>query len=130
MTNYVADTHSLLWYFARPQRLGPNAAEAFAQVAARTANLIVPLIVVAELIMALEHKPASANLDYILEQLQNSANVNIIDLSLARVLDLQKLTAISDMHDRFIVAEAIARGAALITIDQAITDSGLVNVVW
>ena len=130
MTNYVADTHSLLWYFARPQRLGLNAAEAFAQVAAGTADLIVPLIVLAEIIIALEHKPASANLDYILEQLQNSPHVNIIDLSLARVFDLQKLTIISDMHDRFIVAEAIAHNAMLITIDRTITDSGLIDVVW
>jgi len=34
------------------------------------------------------------------------------------------------MHDRFIVAEALARGATLITHDQTITASGLVPVMW
>ncbi len=34
------------------------------------------------------------------------------------------------MHDRVIVAEALARGATLITRDEAITASGLVPVVW
>ena len=56
--------------------------------------------------------------------------MSIVDLSLARVLDLRALTDIPDMHDRFIVAEALARGATLITHDQAITASGLVPVMW
>jgi PIN domain nuclease of toxin-antitoxin system len=34
------------------------------------------------------------------------------------------------MHDRLIVAEAIARGLPLITRDQTITASGLVKTVW
>ena len=38
MAEYVADTHSLLWYFARPKLLGPGATAAFAQVAAGEAG--------------------------------------------------------------------------------------------
>jgi PIN domain nuclease of toxin-antitoxin system len=130
MADYLADTHSLLWYFTRPQRLGPDATAAFAEIAAGTANLIVPVIVLAELILIVEHKPISADFDHVLRQLQASSNVSIADLSLARILDLRTLTAIPDMHDRFIVAEALARGATLITHDQTITASGLVPVMW
>lgn len=130
MADYVADTHSLLWYFTRPKRLGLNAAEAFAQVKAGTANLIVPVIVIAELILIVEHQSALANFEHILRVLQSSPNVLIADLSLARALDLRGLTAITDMHDRFIVAEARALKATLITNDQAVTASGLVSVVW
>ena len=130
MSDYVIDTHSLVWYFARPQRLGPNATEALAQVEAGPARLIVPVIVIAELILTLEHKPAIANLNFILQQLQASSNVSLPDLTLVRTLDLRALTAIPDIHDRLIVAEAVARGLPLITNDQLITASGLVNVVW
>jgi PIN domain nuclease of toxin-antitoxin system len=72
VAEYITDTHSLLWYFARPKLLGPGATAAFAEVAAGKANLIVPVV----------------------------------------------------------VAETLARGATLITRDQAITAAGLVPVVW
>ena len=129
MAEYVTDTHSLLWYFARPKLLGPGAAAAFAQVAAGEAGLIVPVIVLAELIFALESKPQSADWDLVMSHLQASPNVTIADWTLARTLDLRHLRAIPEMHDRLIAAEALARGATLITRDQAITASGLVPVV-
>jgi predicted nucleic acid-binding protein len=130
VAEYVTDTHSLLWYFARPKLLGPGAAAAFAQVAAGEAGLIVPVIVLAELIFALESKPLSADWDLVMSHLQASPNVTIADWTLARTLDLRHLRAIPEMHDRLIAAEALARGATLITRDQAITASGLVPVVW
>ena len=130
MSDYVTDTHSLLWYFTRPQRLGPQAAEAFTQVATGSARLVVPVIVIAELISLLEHKPAIGRLDVIMQQIQASPNIDLPDLTLARTLDLRTLTAIPDIHDRFIVAEAIGHGLPLITCDQTITASGLVPVIW
>jgi len=128
--DFVTDTHSLLWYFARPDRLGPKAITAFAQVAAGEASLIVPVIVLAELIFAVENKPIHADFENILRHLQASPNVIIADLTLARTLDLRTLNAVPEMHDRMIVAEAWARGASLITGDQAITRSGAVATVW
>jgi PIN domain nuclease of toxin-antitoxin system len=51
-------------------------------------------------------------------------------LSLERTLDCLHLAAIPEMHDRLIVAEAIAQGAILITRDEAIMTSGVTAVVW
>ena len=130
MPEIVTDTHSLLWYFTRPQRLGSKAAAAFSQVVSGTANLVVPIIVLAELMLLAEHKPADANFDRIVDVLQTSPNIIIADLTLARLSAMRTLTAIADLHDRAIVAEAQARQAILITRDQAITASGLVEVVW
>jgi hypothetical protein len=39
-------------------------------------------------------------------------------------------STLPDIHDRLIVAETLDLGAALITRDQGITASGLVEVVW
>ena len=89
-----------------------------------------PVIVIAELILILEHRPAIANLSFIIQQLHASPNVSGPDLTLARTLDLRALTAIPDIHDRLVVAEAVARGLPLITQGQLITASGPVNVVW
>jgi len=127
---YVTDTHSLLWYLQNPKRLGPEATRAFEQVAANEADLIVPVIVVAEIIYVLQTGRVSANFEDILARLQASPNVEIPALTLERALDLRTLIAVPEMHDRLIVAEAHARNATLITQDQAITASGLVQTVW
>ena len=92
--------------------------------------MCVPVIVSAELSLNLEHRPANANLSIMIQQLPASTNVSGPDLTLARTLDLRALTAIPDIHDRLVVAEAVARGLPLITQGQLITASGPVNVVW
>ena len=130
MADYLTDTHSLLWYFTQPARLGSRASAAFAEVAVGTSRLLVPVIVLAELIFIIENKPISADFDRILRHLQASPNVRIVELSFARTLDLRALTAIPEMHDRMIVAEALAHRASLITRDRDITAAGLVPVVW
>ena len=49
-TLYVSDTHSLLWYLARDDRLGAGARTSFDQVASGDAKLVVPMITIAELV--------------------------------------------------------------------------------
>ena len=130
METYMADTHSLLWVFTRPQKLGEQARLAFNEVAAETAILLIPVIVMAELIFTIENKPVRANLKEILTRLRRSSNVHFVDLSFETVALLPDLTAIPEMHDRLIVADAIRQKATLITRDVSISDSGLVNVIW
>ena len=130
MTDYVADTHSLIWHFARPHQLGPHARAAFAEVDSGAARLYIPVIVLAELIFVVEAGRVSIDIETTLTQLAAIPNVEIVPLSSARVLELTGLSAIPEMHDRMIVAEALALGASLVTRDQIITASGLVPVVW
>ncbi|MFZ5819054.1 MAG: type II toxin-antitoxin system VapC family toxin [Chloroflexota bacterium] len=130
MTTYLADTHSLIWYFARPDLLGKAALSALDDVAESKAELIVPVIVLAELIFVIEKRTLHLDFGHILSHLQDSSNVRITHLGLEYILDCHRLTAIPEMHDRLIVAEAIRRQAILITRDGAITNSGAVSVVW
>jgi len=127
---YVTDTHSLLWYLHNPKRLGPAAATAFGQVAANEADLIVPVIVIAEIIYVLQAGKVTVDFESVLARLQASPNVAIAPLTLEHALALRTLTAVPEMHDRMVVAEAHLRNAALITRDQTITASSLVPVVW
>ena len=130
MKTYLADTHSLIWYFVRPDRLEPGAAAAFAEVAAGAAMMYIPVIVLAELVMVIESGRVVADFDSVLRRLQDISNIKIIDLGVERVLDLRGLKQIPDIHDRMIVAEAIAYNSTLITRDQIITASGCVPVIW
>ena len=130
MKTYMSDTHSLLWAFTRPNKLGDKARFAFDEVAKGSAVLLIPVIVLAELIFTVENKPIQADLKEILTRLRSSSNVQFVDLEFETVSRLPVLTAIPEMHDRLIVAEALRQNAALITRDESIMNSGLVNVVW
>ena len=130
MTVYMADTHSLLWAFQKPSKLGENARRAFEEVANGEAKLLIPVIVLAELIFTIENKPIQADLDEILNGIKNSPNIEFVDFDYESALKLRDLTAIPEMHDRMIVVSAMLRDAALITFDKTITASNLVEVIW
>lgn len=130
MTDYMADTHSLIWAFHKPRKLGDQARLAFQQIANGEARLLIPVIVVAELIFTVENKPIQADLDKILDAIQKSPNIEYVDFDYETALKLRDLTAIPEMHDRIIVAAAMEYQAVLITFDRSITESRLVKVIW
>jgi len=130
MTIYMADTHSLLWAFNKPAKLGKQARQAFEEIANGKSTLLIPVIVLAELIFTVENKPVQADLDKIISAIQNSPNIEFVDFDYETALKLRDLTAIPEMHERIIVAAAIEYKAILITFDKTITESGLVEVIW
>lgn len=78
MTTYMADTHSLLWAFHKPRKLGEQARLAFEEIASGESTLLIPVIVLAELIFTVENKPVQADLDNIISAIQNSPNIEYI----------------------------------------------------
>ena len=130
MPTCITDTHSLLWAFTKPRKLGDQARRAFEEIAKGESTLLIPVIVLAELIFTIENKPVQADLDDILSAIQNSSNVEFVDFDYESAMHLRDLKAIPEMHDRMIAATAIEYQAILITIDETITTSGLVNVIW
>ncbi len=130
MKTYMTDTHSLLWAFRYPRKLGENARQAFEEIANGESKLLIPVIVLAELIFTIENKPIQADFDEILKAIKASPNIEFLDLDLLSTLKLRELTQIKEMHDRMIVASAIKYQVPLITRDENITSSGLVKVIW
>ena len=130
---FVTDTHALVWHLFNPARLGPKATAAFREVQQGQALLIVPLVVIAEMAMVVEKGRVSATMDQfqaVIAQMQSSANYQINALTLPLVLTAMKLTEITDIFDRLIVAEAQAVNTKLITVDSEIAGCGIVPVVW
>ena len=130
MPTYTTDTHSLLWAFTRPRKLGERARRAFEEIASGESSLLIPVIVLAELIFTIENKPIQADLDKILNAIQDSPNVEFVDFDYEAAMRLRELSIIPEMHDRMIVATALEHQAALITVDESITTSGVVDVIW
>jgi PIN domain nuclease of toxin-antitoxin system len=126
----MTDTHSLLWAFTRPRKLGERARRAFDEIANGESSLLIPVIVLAELIFTIENKPIQADLDEILDAIQNTPNVEFVDFDYESAMRLRDLSIIPEMHDRMIVATAREYQAILITVDESITTSGVVDVIW
>ena len=128
MPIHIADIHALLWYLADSPRLSPAAKQAFDQAKAGQATVVVPAIVLAELIWTILKGRIAVELRQVLVTVQK--HYSITPLKPSDVLKLPVLSSVPEMHDRLIVAEALRRHANLITKDEAITESGLVSVIW
>ncbi|WP_437627679.1 type II toxin-antitoxin system VapC family toxin [Sorangium sp. So ce1151] len=134
IAEYVTDTHALLWSMYAPARLGSAAQQAFAAADAGSALIHVPAVVVAETIMVIERgRMPGISLAHLLPRLElmrTSDNYRLASLLPEVVLASHTLTAIPDIFDRLIVAEAIHRGTPLISKDAVIRRAALVTTVW
>ena len=127
--NYVVDAHTMVWYFMDDPRLGQNARQAFEQTITE-GIIIIPTIVLAEIMYISQKGRISMTFEETLSHIEMYENFRIAALD----LDILKVAAsISDdleMHDKLIVATTLYFDAHLITKDEQITRSKVVNTVW
>jgi len=127
---YVTDTHSLLWHLYDLPRLTSAAHRAFSEVENGEATLLVPAIVLAEIIFTVERRRHDIDVTEILDRISVADNYQVLPFELRAARRLPNVTAISEMHDRMIVCEALTYQAPLITRDEEIRRSGVVQTVW
>lgn len=132
--DYVADTHAMVWYLCAPSRLGNAALTVLSDAVTGNARIYLPAVVVAEMIMVIEKRRipgiTMSQLEIELELMHSSASYEFLSLFPETVIQSRTLTAIPDIFDRLIVAEAVRLGLPLITGDSVIHAAGLVTVVW
>lgn len=130
MTTCIADTHSLIWYLGAPDRLGSRARHAFSEATAGRARIIVPVIVLAEIVFIVERGRVRAEVRDIIRRIRSSHAFEVVPLTLAAILRLHTLVQVPEMHDRLLVAEALAGKAHLISRDRTIAEAGIISTVW
>lgn len=130
--NFVTDTHPIVWLAAQPRKLGRRAERAFAAYEAGAAVLYVPAPVVLETWFLAKNgrlrRPTTVR-----EWWRAIASPSLVfePMTAEDVLEAEQLAwRHDDVFDRLIVACALRLGLPLVTADEAITDSGLVDVVW
>jgi PIN domain nuclease of toxin-antitoxin system len=128
---YVTDTHPLVWYLDQSStRLSPAARQVFRD---KTAQIVIPTIVLVEIKFLFSRSRIAVNLPTALAYVAAVANCTLCALDDA-ILD--HLPTTLNIHDAIIVGTALVyrevRGeqVALITKDAEITASGLVPVLW
>ena len=126
---YIADTHSLVWYFTENQHLSKRALEAF-ESTVKKGLVIIPTVVLAEIMFIAEKGKVSLSFEETLKRIRKYENYDIVplDVDILKVADGIKVGL--EMHDRLIVATALSYEASLITKDKLIKETGIVPIIW
>ena len=127
--NYVADAHTIIWYFIDDPRLSQNARQAFEQTLT-TGVIFIPTIVLAEIMYISQKGRISMTFEDTLSHIEMYENFRITALELDILKVAATISGELEMHDRLIVATALHFDAHLITRDEQITQSRVVNTVW
>jgi len=134
-SSFVVDTHALLWFLEGNRQLGSRARST---LAALESHLVVPIIVLAEAGVILEHgRTKVPSTTHLIETLARDRRFEIFPLTLdifKRSLS-PEAARVPELHDRLIAATALhlqdlGLDVALVTRDESLTNANLVPVVW
>ena len=130
---YVLDTHAVVWYLEANPRLGANVK---ALLDGLDNQFVFPLIAFAEACYIIEKgRTTIPSVSAFVSSIRADSRIQIYPLTWQVRETSLGATNIPEMHDRFIVATAVhlrnmGHDALLATRDKAITDSGIVPVIW
>jgi PIN domain nuclease of toxin-antitoxin system len=130
---HVLDAHPLIWYLEANSRLPRRVVVLLAD---QSIKLVLPAIALAEAIWVVQRgRTRISSVTDLLRYVRSDSRIEVMPLTQRIVEWGATLTSIPEMHDRLIVATALALRAAgdqvvLVTKDGAITGSGLVPVIW
>ncbi len=130
MDEFVADAHALIWYFTDSKNLGRNATRAFEDADRGEALIHVPAIALAEMYYANVKTGYPIDFADAYRKLNSGNQFVLTPFDPEDVLDFDRDSGVSEMHDRMIVGLARRLNCPLLTIDRNITESGSVEVVW
>jgi PIN domain nuclease of toxin-antitoxin system len=133
MSQYVTDTHSLIWHLAQPRKLSAEVRRVFQKADQGQAQILIPSIVLIEVIYIgdRQHIPASlVNRLFKIEDEAANAAYQIVPLSKAVAVIARDFgpAVIPEMADRIIAATARYLDLPLLSSDTAIIESGLVKI--
>ena len=91
---FVADTHSLVWYFTGSKKLGQKALEVFRNSLSGKSIIFIPTIVLAEIIDIIEKKRISVNYEELLDEIEKGSNFEIYPLDVNVLKTLKEIKGI------------------------------------
>jgi PIN domain nuclease of toxin-antitoxin system len=132
---YILDTHALVWFVEGNKRLSESAK---AIIAGTDSDMVLPLIALAEAAVIIERgRTTISDVSKFLARIYADTRIEIFPLTLdvfERSLTPEGLR-IPELHDRFIVStglhlQDLGETVEIVTKDQAITDAGVLSVIW
>jgi PIN domain nuclease of toxin-antitoxin system len=129
MNRYVLDTHAFVFALHATRKLGRRARSALKRVDLGRDEALVPAPVVAEVLLLRERRRGTTGIPEVKAALAVT-RWRFLPLDLDQLERFADLAVLVDPFDRLIVAAALCTDAKLISSDQRISESGLVDVVW
>lgn len=134
MTAVVADTHALIWYLCKPNKLSTEALNALDSATNLGELIYISTISLVEIIYLVEKKRLSQE---ILNTIKNALNSNNFGLALSE-LDINvvdklaeiKRDIVPDMPDRIIAATALSLEIPLVSCDSKVRNLSVITVIW
>lgn len=130
MKQVVLDTHALIWHLSAPKRLGKAAHRIMTQVDQGKAIAIIPAIVAVELALLREAGRRVPGPPELQALFQHHSGFRLLPIDLVQAIEFMLLGSLKDPFDRLIVASARVSLAPLLTADERITDSSLIQTIW
>jgi PIN domain nuclease of toxin-antitoxin system len=124
---YVADTHA--WVFYLLNRLPKKVDGIFSEAELGRAVIFVPTIALAECVYLVERRKIDLDFDELFSKLRIGGNFVPASLTINVVERLPKVS-LPEIHDRIIVATAQVLEAKVLTRDEHIVSSGIVETIW
>lgn len=132
---YILDTHALVWFVEGNKRLSESAKTI---IAGTDSEMVLPLIALAEAAVIIERgRTTISDVSKFVARVYADTRIEIFPLTVdvfERSLTPEGLR-IPELHDRFIVStglhlQDLGETVEIVTKDQAITDAGVLSVIW
>jgi PIN domain nuclease of toxin-antitoxin system len=127
---YVVDTHALLWYLTGDKKLSQAASRIFDAAVAGETQLVISVIVLAELYHLNLKRQNPLNFSDVFASLLTSSAFQFVPFEPVHVLDFAQDSAMTELHDRIIAGLARRLEAPLLTLDPIIAASGVARIIW
>jgi len=124
---YVVDTHA--WVFYLLDRLPKGANKVFSEAEHGRAIIFIPTIALAECVHLVEKRKIALDFNELFSKLRIGENFLPASLTL-EVVERIPAIPLSEIHDRIVVATAQALKAKVLTKDERIAGSGIVETTW
>ena len=133
MSIYLTDTHAMVFFARRDQRrLSRRAWEVFTQAENKEAMILIPAPALWEISFLEKSGQIKLNQPYEewARDLFAHPCFDCVPLDPAIIAEARHCNINNDIFDAAIIATARVKDLPLITRDNAITDSGLVEILW
>ena len=130
LPRFVVDTHALYWFQKEASRLSAAADAVFRLAATGSAQIIVPAIVVAEYYYLTQKAGLPVPPSALLADINDSREFVFSELGQPQLEKMEEVVGVPEMHDRLIAAESLVHDAPVISRDEALRESGVVDVIW
>ena len=132
IADYLLDTHIVCWWMSSPKRLSGDQLRAMGKAVARGERLAYSGVTLVELAVAygVGNRRGPAVADKLLRDLENDPAFVSLPITFEIAIEVATMGAhLQDPNDRAIIATARVHRLTLITSDERIIKSKLVNVI-